>query len=94
MIASQLELNLTIDEKKIVKNIKKDIKIPFPPPKYPKFKFIDLFAGIGGFRIALQNLGGLCIFSSEWDEKAQQTYQANFGEIQELRDKNISFMVL
>ena len=43
MIASQLELNLTIDERKIVKNIKKDIKIPFPPPQYPKFKFIDLF---------------------------------------------------
>lgn len=81
MIASQLELNLTIDEKKIVNNIKKDTKIPFPPPKYLKFKFIDLFAGIGGFRIALQNLGGLCVFSSEWDEKAQQTYQANFEEI-------------
>ena len=44
-----------------------------------KFTFIDLFAGIGGFRIALQNLGGQCVFSSEWDAKAKQTYQANFG---------------
>ena len=42
-----------------------------------KFTFIDLFAGIGGFRIALQNLGGQCVFSSEWDAKAKQTYQAN-----------------
>ncbi|MDH2998201.1 DNA cytosine methyltransferase [Pasteurellaceae bacterium LFhippo2] len=46
-----------------------------------KFKFIDLFAGIGGFRIAMQNLGGECIFSSEWDEKAQYTYATNFGDI-------------
>ena len=37
----------------------------------PKFTFIDLFAGIGGFRIAMQNLGGKCVFSSEWDEKAK-----------------------
>lgn len=44
-----------------------------------KFTFIDLFAGIGGFRIALQNLGGKCVFSSEWDATAKQTYQANFG---------------
>jgi len=55
--------------------------VPFPAPKNPKFKFIDLFAGIGGFRIALQNLGGKCIFSSEWDEKAKLTYKVNFGEI-------------
>ncbi|QEY27024.1 DNA cytosine methyltransferase [Neisseria zalophi] len=45
------------------------------------FTFIDLFAGIGGFRIAMQNLGGKCVFSSEWDEKAKQTYEANFGEV-------------
>ena len=56
-------------------------KIPFPGPKKPKFKFIDLFAGIGGFRIALQNLGGKCVFSSEWDEQSQKTYEANFGEV-------------
>ena len=55
--------------------------IPFPPPKNPKFKFIDLFAGIGGFRIAMQNLGGKCVFTSEWDKYAKQTYKANFGEV-------------
>lgn len=53
---------------------------PFPAPVRPKFTFIDLFAGIGGFRIAMQDLGGACLFSSEWDEKAQQTYAANFGD--------------
>lgn len=54
--------------------------IPFPEPDYHKFTFIDLFAGIGGFRIALQNLGGKCYFSSEWDKAAQKTYEINFGE--------------
>jgi len=55
--------------------------IPFPKPARPKFTFIDLFAGIGGFRIAMQRLQGECVFSSEWDKMAQRTYYANFGEI-------------
>lgn len=55
--------------------------IPFPPPEKPRFTFIDLFAGIGGFRIALQRLGGKCVFSSEWDRYSKETYLANFGEI-------------
>lgn len=55
--------------------------IPFPAQKDTKFTFIDLFAGIGGMRIAFQNLGGKCIFSSEIDEKAQKTYAINFGEV-------------
>lgn len=54
--------------------------VPFPPLENPKFKFIDLFAGIGGFRLALQNLGGKCVFTSEWDKEAKRTYKANFGE--------------
>ena len=54
---------------------------PFPPQQNPRFTFIDLFAGIGGFRMALPNLGGECVFSSEWDEQAQRTYYANFGEV-------------
>jgi DNA (cytosine-5)-methyltransferase 1 len=45
------------------------------------FVFADLFAGIGGFRIALESIGGECIFSSEWDKYAQMTYKANFGDI-------------
>lgn len=60
-------------------DFKKDV--PFPEPKKPKFKFIDLFAGIGGFRIAMQNLGGKCVFTSEWDEQAKKTYEANFCEV-------------
>ena len=56
-------------------------KVPFPAPEHPKFTFIDLFAGIGGFRIAMQNLGGKCVYSSEFDAKAQETYFANYGEM-------------
>lgn len=41
-------------------------EIPYPAPKKPSFTFIDLFAGMGGFRIAMQKQGGKCIFSSEW----------------------------
>ena len=44
------------------------------------FKFIDLFAGIGAFRVAMQSIGGECVFSSEWDKFSQQTYEKNFGE--------------
>lgn len=55
--------------------------VPFPPPEKPLFKFIDLFAGIGGFRLAFQNLGGHCVFSSEWNPFAKKTYEANFGEV-------------
>lgn len=54
--------------------------VPFPTTENYTFKFIDLFAGIGGFRLALQNLGGKCVFTSEWDENAKKTYRANFGE--------------
>ena len=55
--------------------------IPFPKPKNPKFKFIDLFAGIGGFRLALQNLQGKCVYTSEWDKYSKLTYEVNFGEV-------------
>lgn len=55
--------------------------IPFPPKANPKFKFIDLFAGIGGIRLAYQNLGGKCVFTSEWNDFAKRTYEANFGEV-------------
>ncbi len=55
--------------------------VPFPRPNDYRFTFIDLFAGIGGFRLAFQNLGGKCVFTSEWDEQAKRTYDANFGEV-------------
>lgn len=54
---------------------------PFQAPAHPRFTFIDLFAGIGGFRMAFQNLGGECVFSSEWDEQAKKTYYANYGDV-------------
>ena len=56
-------------------------QVPFPSPLNPEFKFIDLFAGIGGFRMAFQNLGGECVFSSEWDEQARRTYYENYGDV-------------
>lgn len=55
--------------------------IPFPPLPNPKFKFIDLFAGIGGIRLAYQKAGGGCVFSSEYNKFAKVTYEANFGEV-------------
>ncbi len=68
--------------------------VPFPTPKNPKFTFIDLFAGIGGFRTAMQNLGGKCVFSSEIDKFAKKTYEVNFGEIPfgditKIKEKNV-----
>ena len=55
--------------------------VPFLDPEEPKFTFIDLFAGMGGFRLAMQAQGGKCVFSSEWNKYAQKTYLANFGEM-------------
>jgi DNA (cytosine-5)-methyltransferase 1 len=49
--------------------------------EHTRFKFIDLFAGIGGIRLPFDGLGGECVFSSEWDRFAQKTYEHNFGEV-------------
>jgi DNA (cytosine-5)-methyltransferase 1 len=71
----------------LYQSIKEALKVthepPFLGPKNgeEKFTFIDLFAGIGGFRMALQNLGGKCVFSSEWDKAAKRTYFNNYGEV-------------
>lgn len=73
-----------IDENNLIilkQNSIKNSTIPFTPPKNPKFTFIDLFAGIGGFRLALQQIGGKSLFSSEWDINAKKTFLANYGEI-------------
>lgn len=56
-------------------------KIPFSHKNDSTFTFIDLFAGIGGFRLAMQANGGECVFSSEWDDAAKQTYYENYGEV-------------
>lgn len=58
----------------------KNYKVPFANKK-EDFSFIDLFAGIGGFRLAMQNNGGQCVFSSEWDSAAKETYFENYGEV-------------
>ena len=50
-------------------------------PDLKKFKFIDLFCGIGGMRLAYESAGCECVFSSDWDKYAQITYQRNFGNI-------------
>ena len=55
--------------------------VPFTTPENYTFKFIDLFAGIGGFRLAMQNVGGKCVFTSEWEPSAQKTYRENYGEV-------------
>jgi len=74
--------NQMISDSPLQYNVFNDLNdIPFPRPQKPKFTFIDLFAGIGGFRIAMQNLGGECIYSSEFDAQAQRTYLANFGDV-------------
>lgn len=84
-ILKENNINYVIDNVSIDNLFKNEflnqINIPFPTVDNYKFTFIDLFAGIGGFRIALQNLAGKCVFSSEWDLSAQKTYFANFGEV-------------
>lgn len=55
--------------------------VPFHNKVNSKFKFIDLFAGIGGIRLPFTELGGKCVFSSEWDAAACRTYTGNFGEV-------------
>jgi DNA (cytosine-5)-methyltransferase 1 len=75
------ELDYQVAEEALQYLIKFENGVLFPKPVNPKFTFIDLFAGIGGFRLAMQRLQGECVFSSEWDAMAQRTYYANFGEI-------------
>lgn len=74
-------------------------RVPFRSPyaegqKEPVFKFIDLFAGIGGIRLPFQEIGGHCVFTSEWDKFSQATYGANFferpqGDITKISAKDI-----
>lgn len=78
----QEEENLSIVAEDAMQQLLFEVEnVPFKTPVNYTFKFIDLFAGIGGFRIAMQNLGGKCVFTSEWDKEAQKTYRANFGEV-------------
>lgn len=75
------EITYEIAQKALQTDLFTPINVPFLPISKPKFQFIDLFAGIGGFRLAFQNLGGKCVFTSEWDKEAKRTYLTNFGEL-------------
>ena len=81
-----------VDENEVVSMVTEDsplqyelfsdfYSVPFPAPENPKFTFIDLFAGMGGFRLAMQAQGGKCVFSSEWNVYSQKTYFSNFGDM-------------
>ncbi|QTD36616.1 DNA cytosine methyltransferase [Polaribacter batillariae] len=74
--------NISIVEEDALQQLLFEVEnVPFPTPENYIFKFIDLFAGIGGFRLALQNIGGKCVYTSEWENAAKKTYRENFGEI-------------
>lgn len=73
-------LNL-MEEPQMQQYLPMQFDVPFPPPDSYDFTFIDLFAGIGGFRIPLQDIKGKCVFTSEFNFHAQRTYEINFGEI-------------
>jgi len=90
---SQQEFVLTVLEQAAAANLSAEMPlfagewsptvVEKPTPAYLPFRFVDLFAGIGGFRIALEKVGGRCVFSSEWDKYSQRTYRTWFGDTPE-----------
>ena len=70
-------------KKEVMKNLIQAITLVFPKNKKvnDNLRFIDLFAGIGGFHIAFHNAGAECVFVSEWDEPAQKTYRHNLYKV-------------
>lgn len=77
LIRNGLDINVLPTEE----DFNRENNISLISTENPSFTFIDLFAGIGGFRIAMQSVGGQCVFSSEWDEAAKETYFQNYGEV-------------
>lgn len=71
--------NLFTNRKLFFQDVFGELKLK--PNQTPSFRFIDLFAGIGGVRLGFQQAGGGCVFSSEFDKHAQQTYKKNHGEL-------------
>lgn len=79
---STIEQSIVADLSALETYIFKDVYNPvFRTVENPTFTFVDLFAGMGGFRLAMQAQGGKCVFSSEWNKYAQKTYFVNFGEV-------------
>ena len=75
-----LKLSLAAQTYTFEKSEPLEYDVPFPPTEAPQFSFIDLFAGIGGFRIPLQREGGKCLFTSEFNPHAAKVYCQNYGE--------------
>lgn len=73
------ETHPSIIELNVIKNFANEIPF-YQKKKKNTFSFIDLFAGIGGIRLPFQELGGKCVFTSEWDKFSQKTYSLNYGE--------------
>lgn len=67
-------------ESLVLQEIRRQLSRPSRVREGLGFRFIDLFAGIGGFRAGFESIGGQCVFTSEWDEHSQRTYRANFGD--------------
>lgn len=69
-----------IAPKRVIAEALRRLAEPRTPPRadQPRFRFVDLFAGIGGMRLAFEALGGECVFTCEWDPYCQKTYRANF----------------
>jgi DNA (cytosine-5)-methyltransferase 1 len=81
-VAFKNEAGNSITEQDVLQQLLSEVEnVPFPSSKNYNFKFIDLFAGIGGFRMAMQHVGGKCVYTSEWNKDAQKTYRANYGEV-------------
>ena len=79
-----------------VNELQRLLNFETPERRKGDFKFIDLFAGVGGIRVAFESIGGECVFTSEWDAYAQKTYAANFpnlhqinGDITEINEEDI-----
>lgn len=78
LLSKELDL---IDKPEMKDFIPVKFDVPFPPHEKYDFTFIDLFAGIGGFRIPMQENKGKCVFTSEFNPHAQKSYELNFGEV-------------